>query len=178
MKKYLPVILLLFFLSSCLFRSNTVTLTRIAFGRAFRLGEPICEYHSERSFNGDGYSIAVFRVPEGRSFDSAVEATLNDPRYPEKPRYRDGWKLKLWTSTPPAEGEQVFIDFCLEDYGVKNQGLDQARGYLKLLMSEPGIYYAYFYFLHDFDGGTNVGGIDFFIYSPARRIFLTVNHNT
>lgn len=158
----------------------SLKITKKLFGIPIDLGQMVYQYQSERSPNGDGYSMYVYNIPikYNDSLKSKIHAITNT--HPKKPQYREHWNEKKWSLTPCKKSEQWFIDFSAKnDYlGNTSEELKQATKLFKALISRKGNYYSYFYTVHDFDGRKRVGDIDFFIYSPDIRKLLIINHNT
>ncbi len=140
-------------------------------GFKFNDGEKIYEYETERAFNGDGYSIWVYKI------DNSTANYFKKPnreffiKYP-KTELRNHWKSELWKKTPFDKKEQKFLDFAHTE-------LDKLDFELEDLLSEEGNYYSYEYLTHDFNNGTIfIGNIDFYIICPERKIIVKINHNT
>jgi hypothetical protein len=148
-------------------------MTRCYFGTGFILGKPYLTYDSERDFNGDGYSISVYKLSERttRKLRKPKEAFFQD--LPAKPSFRSHWQSKAWHPTPIIDDDLQFLEFALLERGHDSQ-LEKAQQLLRRLTHEPEHFYACFYFMH----AHNPGDVDFFLLSPKERIFIMVNHNT
>ncbi len=140
-------------------------------GFNFNDGEKIYEFETERSFNGDGYSIWIYKI------DDSTANYFKNPnseffvKYP-KTEFKNHWKSELWKKTPFDKKEQEFLDFAYTK-------LDKLDFELEDLLNEEGNYYSYEYFMHDFNDGTVlIGDIEFYIICPERKIIVKINHNT
>ena len=93
--------LILFFLNSKLYDNDLLNM----FNTKVELGTPVFEYHSERHFNGDGYSLSVYKLPESvkKRFFEADELFLNE--FPKLPDYRSHWSQEHWREGPEDPGE-------------------------------------------------------------------------
>lgn len=148
-------------------------MTRDLFGIGFSLGNPEIEYNSDRSFHGDGYTIEAYKLS-----DDMVHKLISIPSdqlriLPTRPSYRSHWQQTFWRQTPIRSEEQQFLEFALMEH-VSDAGLESAHKLLNQLAHEPEHYYSYFYYMHD----QYQGDIDFFLFSPGKRLFILVNHNT
>lgn len=148
--------------------------TRQLTGRAFLLGDADLSEHSERFFNGDGYSIDVYSISE----DAA--SAFNNPRpqffeaLPKRPSYRSDWEATRWKETPPTEDDAVFIQFAGINIDTEDSDPSNPRHVAARLLTEKGNFYAYFYYMHrDYPGN-----VDLFIISPKERIIVIANQNT
>lgn len=139
------------------------------------LGTPVFEYHSARSFNGDGYSISVYEVPSSirTRFDSADERLLTE--FPKHPSYRDHWNFEPWHEAPFDTKFEAYLDFALSRYDAdRAPGLAGQFEAIRLSLQRQGTYYAFF---HHF-AGDYPGDIDLFIVDlVGGRVYL-INHNT
>jgi hypothetical protein len=148
-------------------RNYNVDLT----GFEFNYGELIYEYESKRDFNGDGYSIWIYKIDDKTSEYFKSPSNEFFTKYPLI-GIRSDWELELWKRTPFDIEEQKFLDFA-------HSSLDELDFELEDLLNEKGNYYAYKYYMHNFSSGTvYVGNIDFYIICPIRKLIVKINHNT
>ena len=138
-------------------------------GNSFLLGKPELEYNSSRSFNGDGYSIAVYKIE--RDFKNPREQFFTD--FPQKPSVREHWNVKRWKKTPALPNEKEIIEFALMEHS-KNKQLIAAKKIVKKYLTQSGNFYSYFYFKH----GGYLGDVDLFIICPKEKRLISINHNT
>jgi hypothetical protein len=135
-------------------------------GFEFNDGELIYEYETQRAFNGDGYSIWIYKI------DDQTAEYFKQPKeefFTKHPRtgLRSHWEPEFWKKTPFDKQEQKFLDFA-------DSSLDDLDFELEDLLYEKGNYYAYEYYMHSF----GVGNIDFYILCPKRKLIVKINHNT
>ncbi len=143
-------------------RNYNVELT----GFEFNDGELIYEYETERAFNGDGYSIWIYKID-----DQTVEYFKNPKeefftKHPST-ELRSQWETEFWKKTPFDKQEKKFLDFA-------HTTLEKLEFELEDLLYEKGNYYAYKYYMHSY----GIGNIDFYIICPNRKIIVQINHNT
>jgi hypothetical protein len=109
------------------------------------LGEPLFQYDTERAFNGDGYSMAVYELPSTirARFEAADERLLSD--YPKRPHYRDHWSVERWRRAPFNGRFQEHLDFALSSYHSDHvRGLAEEFRLIREALSGTGAYYAFF----------------------------------
>jgi len=147
--------------------------TRDMFGRSFVLGAPRLSYDSQRSFHGDGYSIEVYDISEALSRWSSSPPPDFTTSYPVRPSVRSDWIGVRWRQTPISAGDQKFMEFALATYA-DDKDFKEAKELLEKLAKEPGHYFAYFYKMN----GEYVANLDFFLISPSKRVFISLNSNT
>jgi hypothetical protein len=140
-----------------------------------KLGPAIFEYDSERSFNGDGYSLSVYELPAGlrKRFESVDDRLLTE--YPKRPSYRNHWKFEHWREAPFDDKFKEHLDFALSscDSG-KAPGLSSRFESIRKAMARKGTFYAFFYN----DPGGYIGDIDLFIVDLVEGRLYSINHNT
>jgi hypothetical protein len=133
------------------------------------------EYHSDRGFNGDGYSIYIYQIydPLIQHFQNNIDNLSKS--YPNKPWYREDWQTKKWSIGPIPENEIIFFDFSLpgyvdmpNDYEIKKEMI------YNLIKTESNYYFSYHYKMHD----ERPDNIDFYLVFPNKKIFVIINHNT
>ena len=136
---------------------------------------PIFEYDSERGFNGDGYSFAVYPLPDSirKRFEEAGHRPFEG--HPERPSYRDHWKTHPWQEAPFDPAWKRHLDFALTraDSG-KEPRLDQHFSNLRSALARKRTWYAFFYYEH----GDSVGDIDFFAVDLESGLLYEINFNT
>ena len=137
------------------------------------LGPPIFEYDSERAFNGDGYSLSVYDLPDSirRRFKSVDERLLTE--YPKHPRARDHWQFEHWREAPFDGKFQEYLDFALTKFSSSPE-LSTHFESIRKGLDRKGTYYAFFYYMI----GNSVGDIDFFIVDLDESRLYAINHNT
>lgn len=176
-----------FFIHASLQKKWTEEITYELFGNHVSL-KMIDKFESERSFNGDGYSIYVFEMS-----DKIIEYIINNfetiiNEYPIKPDFREYWTKVGWKETPLDEKEQRFYEFCTDvEYTyydkssfVKNNA-KKCILYFEKLVNEVGNYYSYNYLSHsygDLESDEYVSDIDFYIFNLKEKILICINHNT
>jgi hypothetical protein len=135
-------------------------------GFEYNDGDLIYEYETERAFNGDGYSIWIYKIDEKTAeyFKNPNEEFFT--KYP-KTDFRNDWESEFWKRTPFDQKEQKFLDFA-------HSTLDELDFELEDLLNENGNYYAYEYYMHSF----GIGNIDFYIICPNRKLIVKINSNT
>ena len=143
-------------------------------GKAFLLGSAELSHHSDRAFNGDGYSIDVYLISE-RAADYLMDpAEEFFQRFPILPNYRSDWKSEPWRKTPSRSQDSKYIHFVslsTENFGGNS---NDPRDVASRLLAEQGNYYSYFYNVPS----KYLGDVDLFIISPKERLIVIVNHNT
>lgn len=139
-------------------------------GLEFNLENPIYEYETERDFNGDGYSIWIFKLDD---ISANYFLYPDDDFFSKFPnvKIRNHWESEFWKSTPILENENSFFSFA-------NHQVEGMKFSLKELINEEGNYYAYQYYIHNYSGDIRIGNIDFYIICPKRKLFIHINHNT
>ena len=147
-------------------------MTRDLFGTSITLGQPEIEYHSERAFNGDGYSIEVYKLNKGE-INKIPDAQQKIQSLPTRPSSRSHWQQTFWRQTPIKAEEEHLLEFALMG-DASDEGVEKGRTLLNELAHKPGHYYSYFYFMH----GQYPGDIDFFLFSPSKNLLILVNLNT
>ncbi|KLU07474.1 hypothetical protein RISK_000552 [Rhodopirellula islandica] len=139
------------------------------------LGPPVFEYNSERSFNGDGYSFEVYKLPDSvRSRLQAPDGRLFAD-FPKRPTYRDHWETKHWREAPldPAFSED--LSFALSSYDEsKATGLTEHFDNIRSSITRNGTFYSCF----KYDPGDYPGNIDLFIVDLHAGRIYHINHNT
>ncbi|MCW1916580.1 hypothetical protein OJ996_23535 [Luteolibacter sp. GHJ8] len=136
------------------------------------LGKPVFAYDSERSFNGDGYSITVYELPDPirQRFSSADERLLSE--FPKRPGYRKHWQSESWRRTPFEARFAREVDMALND--LRGGDLKTRFAEVRETLSKEGAYYAFFYK----KPGDYVANVDFYIVDlPGNRLYI-INHNT
>jgi hypothetical protein len=142
-------------------------------GIEFNDGKLIYEYETERAFNGDGYSIWIYEL-EDKAINYFKKPNNDFFKIYPRTELRNHWQPEFWKKTPFNKNEQKFFDFA-------HVSLDNLNFELEDLLNEEGNYYAYEYYMHNFDidiDSSVVGDIDFYIICPNRKIMVKINHNT
>ena len=145
------------------------------FDTVAKLGKTNYEYDSLRSFNGDGYSISVYELPDSirRRFDGADERLLLE--FPKRPQYRSHWRTEHWRAAPFDPAFQKYLDFALSSYDARQAtGLAAQFEAIREAVSRKRTYYGFF----TYDHGERPGDIDLFIVDLERGQLYMINHNT
>lgn len=139
------------------------------------LGNPIFEYEPKRAFNGDGYSISVYELPETiRSrFEAADEKLLTD--FPKRPYYRDHWSLVSWREAPFDTKFDAYLDFVVSKSETPIvPGLVEQFKAIRKALGRKGTYYAIF---HN-DNSHGPSDVDLFIVDLIGGRLYMMNENT
>ena len=139
------------------------------------LGPSIYSYDSGRAFNGDGYSIAVYELPQSirDRFTSPDNHLFTE--FPKRPDYRSHWKTVYWKQAPFDDSLSIFLEFALSAYDAgKTKGLEAHFDAIRTALRKPTTLYALFYN----NPGKYVGNIDLFIVDLEAGRFYMINHNT
>lgn len=139
------------------------------------LGPAIYSYDSERAFNGDGYSIAVYKLPQSirDRFTSTDKGLFTD--FPRRPYYKSHWNTVYWRKAPFDDSLSVLLQFALSTLDARNaKGLGDQFDAIKTALRKPTTFYAFFY------NGTKtcVGDVDLFIVDLDADRLYTINLNT
>ena len=139
------------------------------------LRKPLFRYNSERSFQGDGYSISVFEMPARirNRFESADDRLLSE--FPKHPEYRDHWSFERWRGSPFDEKFTQYLDFALSSYDSENEpDLEAHFAAIRRALNGGKAYYSF-----SFHGtGWLPSDIDFFVVDLERNRLYLINHNT
>jgi hypothetical protein len=139
------------------------------------LGTALFKYDSERSFNGDGYSISVYELPPSirARFESRDDRLLN--QFPKKASYRDRWATVSWREAPMEDRFIQYLDFALSSLDSREapELLNHFES-IRRAMSQPNTFYAFFYYDH----GDYPGNIDLLIVDLKEGRLYLINHNT
>lgn len=136
---------------------------------------PIFKYDSERAFNGDGYSFAVYPLPDSirQRFEEAARRPFRGA--PERPDYRDHWKTYPWHEAPFDPVWVKHLDFALSRFDAgKDPRLEPHFSNLRSALGRKRTWYAFFYH----DPGDHPGNIDFFAVDLESGLLYQINHNT
>ncbi len=139
------------------------------------LGSPIFEYDSARAFNGDGYSLSVYDLPDTirQRFKAMDQRLLNE--YPKRPSERQHWQSEHWREAPFDGKFQDYLDFALA-VSTSDPDLKPSTHFnlIRKALGRKGTYYAFFFYMH----GNSIGNIDFFIVDLDGGRLYAINHNT
>lgn len=139
------------------------------------LGPAIYEYDSDRSFNGDGYSLSVYELPSSirRRFESVDQRLLTE--YPKHPNYRDHWVFERWREAPLDGKFKEYLEFALSSYD-SGQAPELNLHFMAIrnALSRNETYYAFFYY----SPSNHLGNIDLFIVDLIQGRLYSINHNT
>ena len=145
------------------------------YGTTVDYDEPIFEYSSDRSFQGDGYSIEVYELPDSirKRFESADFDFLN--RFPKRPSYRDDWETQTWREAPFDSSFDAYLSFALSSYDAGNaSGLSGHFADIRSALMSERTFYSFF----KYDHGDHPGNIDMFIVDLEQGRVYEINHNT
>lgn len=145
------------------------------FDSKVKLGTAIFEYDSERAFNGDGNSFAVYELPSSirRRFESADKRLLTE--FPKHPSYRDHWSFEHWREAPLDNKFQECLDFAVSSpYSDVPSKLDSYSESLRKALERQGTYYALF----QNRPAAYLSDIDFFVVDLKEGRIYIINHNT
>ncbi len=136
------------------------------------LEEVLYSCHSERAFNGDGYSFSVFELPQTLRvrFEAVDDRLLTE--FPKRPDHRKDWEFERWRPTPFDQEFESLLDFGLGVAATDNApGIEAHFEAAWNALSGENAYYAFFYYGYS-------GNIDLFIVDlDGGRLYL-INHNT
>lgn len=149
-------------------------------GKRFHPGSPISQFHSSRSFTGDGYSIEIYTLPE------TVVAYFGNPdkdfrNYPCLPCWspEDCCVVKWKTGIPDTE-EQEFVDHALlspQTYlysFLRDKKISELLRTAETSLYKDTTHYSYFYRVT----GDYVADIYFFIIVPVGKLLIIIDHTT
>ncbi|RYD67252.1 MAG: hypothetical protein EOP83_03180 [Verrucomicrobiaceae bacterium] len=145
------------------------------FDTSVTMTRPIFKYNSERGFNGDGYSFAVYPLPDSirHRFEEADRRPFKGA--PERPSYRDHWKTYPWHEGPFDPAWKEHLDFALSRLDSdKEPRLEPYFSSLRSALGRKQTWYAFFYH----DPGDHPGNIDFFVVDLESGHLYQINHNT
>lgn len=135
--------------------------------KSFILKKPIHEWDSERHFNGDGSSIAIYPLSEELSSYFSKPDSIFFKDYPKK-GIRNDWEVSNWTETPLKK--EHFSAFSFVSY-LNDKSSDYN---LEELLNDSGNYYSFYFYQHyEF-----YGNVDFYILCPKEKILIVMNQNT
>ena len=145
------------------------------YGTSVDYGDPIFEYHSDRSFHGDGYSIEIYKLPDSiRKRFEAADADLLE-HFPKRPSYRDDWETETWREAPFDRAFNDYLSFALSSYDADNaNGLSGHFEDIRSALQSKRTFYSFF----KYDHGDHPGNIDMFIIDLERDRVYEINHNT
>lgn len=135
----------------------------------------IYEYDSDRSFQGDGYTIEVYKISNTlKDRFKKPDQTLFD-HYPKLPSYRSGWSRQRWVEAPFPQSLEMYLDFALSSYDARNEtGMIFHHSNIRHALKSKNTYYAFFH--KDFNG--NPSNIDLFVVDLEKGFVYEINHNT
>jgi len=149
-------------------------------GKWFYTGRAIGEFHSPRSFTGDGYSIMIYTLPESavRHFANPDEDFRNHPCPPWG--FPEDCCVVKWKTGIPETDEQKFLDHALlhpQRYlysFLKGKKISELLLTAKNSLYKGTTHYSYVYRIYDDD----VSDIHFFIIDPVGKLLIIINHST
>lgn len=146
------------------------------FGERVWLGFSEFDYDSERTIHGDGYSMAIYALPEKiqRRFEAGDTGWMSG--MPMSLSMRKDWRAEHWREAPIDPQLKRVLDFALSGFTgptdpieLKNRG-DEVREAL----SRPKVYYAYYVN----DVGGFISNVDFYVVDLVRQRLYRINCNT
>jgi hypothetical protein len=142
------------------------------FGAFATLSEPIFGHYSERTFQGDGYSITVYPLPAAirRRFEKPDQKFLET--FPKLPSYRSHWDTEHWRRGPVDPRFKAYLDFALTP-SFEPFAPDQFSA-IRAALQRPTTYYSFF----KYDHGDSPGNIDLFIVDLENARVYIINFNT
>lgn len=135
-------------------------------------GEPIFEYHSSRAFNGDGYSLQVYKLGASIRDRFIVADAYLFEHFPKRSKNRDHWDTVSWREAPCDPDFDVYISFALS--GGNGSGLAEHFDDIRAALKRRGTFYSFF----KFDPSTYPMNIDLFIVDLRRGRVYEINCNT
>ena len=133
-------------------------------------GGPLFEDYSPRDFCGDGYSFAVYELPEavaGR-FKNPDERMLNE--FPVPSDTRREWRVVSWREAPVPPDFSQRVDFALSELDRRaHPPLAPHHAAAREALRQSGTFYAAF---------IGPADIDFFVIDLRAGRFYAINHNT
>ncbi|MBK1881114.1 hypothetical protein JIN85_01740 [Luteolibacter pohnpeiensis] len=115
------------------------------FDTEVELAVPVYDYDSERSFNGDGLSFAVYELPATirTRFENADLRLLSE--FPKRPNYRNRWEFEHWRQTPSAPEFKEYLKFARAPHEIDNvEQLKEHFEAMETALKQKGSYYAFF----------------------------------
>ncbi|HEY5312781.1 MAG TPA: hypothetical protein VIK18_09685 [Pirellulales bacterium] len=154
-------------------------------GVAFSLGAPEHWYDTGPSFNGDGYTIEQYRLPESvaRQFLKLPAKAADRPMLHAPSA---SWKVVHWRTGPPDPSDMPYIDFALgASYGLPGDLLGQEREARRIQASARAslarqtTHFAYFYKASVFpDGRLWVQNVVLYVLDAPGHRFFRVDFDT
>ncbi len=150
---------------------------RECFGAWEDPGKPIHLYASERSFQGDGYSFAVYPLPGviRQRFTKADDSFLLS--HPKLPDYRRDWTAEHWREGPVDPRFRAQVDMALYDPANQRKEDPALASYqesMRKALARKGAYHAFFHYTR---GGTLMN-VDFFVVDLVEDRLYIINLNT
>lgn len=110
------------------------------------LPAPIYNYESERTFQGDGYSLTVYPLPKviKNRFQKADEILLT--QYPKFPQYR----TVKWHKSPIDSKYKSYLSFAISSMH-RGKGMKNQLQAINSSLSRPGSFYSFVYPNDDID---------------------------
>lgn len=145
------------------------------FAVKFDLGTPLFEYNSARAFNGDGYSISVYALPDAvrQRFEHPDPGLLAE--FPQRSSDRSHWSVQPWRRAPVDPRFDKYVWFALSAYNQENnQALMSAFADIRAALAGGSAYYSFFHYDH----GDHPGNVDFFLVDLAAGKLYLLNQNT
>lgn len=150
------------------------------FDTKVKFGPPIYEYDSPRAFNGDGYSISVYQLPDSiRDRFSAFDEKLKS-EFPKRSAYRKHWHTQNWKVGPISKDERKYMRFACEFFydGAAPRKLKQNVGEFRRALRSDPVYFSFLYSRLSKGKQDYYGDIDFFMINPETGRVYLINHNT
>ncbi len=141
----------------------------------FSFDDATFEYHSDRSFNGDGYSLSVYPLPSEirNRFENPDSALKNE--FPKKPNYRKDWDSQTWREAPYLIYQKRYFDFALQShYSESNKEFEKYIEKARKAIESKNTFYSFFVQVHSY----GVADIDLFIVDLEENLVYSINFNT
>ncbi len=143
-------------------------------GVPFTLGQPEYVYETERSFNGDGYTILAYKLP---SYTGGALGVRGLPFGPRKRWFRHEWDVVPWARAPVRSEDSPYVKF-----GFQSEMIPEAEHVAAMALEalkSNSTFYAYLHKSSVFrEGNLWVQNVDFYIIDLDNGRFFVVNHNT
>jgi hypothetical protein len=139
------------------------------------LAHPIFMYDSPRAFNGDGYTLYVYPLPQAVSnrFAKADKDLLE--YFPIRPEYRKHWDTVFWQETPFRADYKIYLEFALSHYERDDRNkLKKHFDDIRVALKMSGNYYSFFHY----DLIDHPEDIDFFLIDMVGHRLYIINNNT
>lgn len=135
-------------------------------------GPTLYAYDSERSFTGDGYSFAVYKLPAAIRERFLKADKLLTTEFPKHPPFCTDWSVRPWSTTPVAPDFKSYMDFALSEAG--GDELKRFSEAARAALLREGSFYGSFTKVYK----NSVHDIDLFIVDLQNDRIYFINFNT